>query len=420
LHGLALAAGLLAATPGWALVPRDDASGAAETPAAPAEREHREVVAMAMPMALDIVTDGGSFGSSDLLGERRVTGAPYCADAINESVQVLADGNRIVHKTSTRLCRDSEGRTRQETEINGHTRVYITDPVAKRQWTLDPKEKTATPRRILDIAAFTKDFKDMADSKDWRDYAEQMRAWAHQFSERMRVQFSDGKAPPVPPAPPVPAVPAVPAVPPVPATPAAPAASAAAMALPKPVVITETQDSNGRTQREVRIYRMQPDADGSAPAGGKTRELITSYRLPAEHGPHIMLPPDMPPMPALPANIHISTGTLPFAMPRGQGVTTSLGQRDIDGVRANGERTTWTIEAGKIGNEKPIVISREKWTAPDLMLTLSTRDVDPRSGEVSYRLANLKRGEPDAALFKVPADYKVQENRVRMIDVAPK
>ena len=32
-------------------------------------------------------------------------------------------------------------------------------------------------------------------------------------------------------------------------------------------------------------------------------------------------------------------------------------RQEIDGVRVNGERTTWTIEAGKLGNEKLIVIT---------------------------------------------------------------
>lgn len=34
--------------------------------------------------------------------------------------------------------------------------------------------------------------------------------------------------------------------------------------------------------------------------------------------------------------------------------------------------------------------------------------VDPRAGENAYRLTQLKRGEPDAALFKLPADYEVR------------
>ena len=86
-------------------------------------------------------------------------------------------------------------------------------------------------------------------------------------------------------------------------------------------------------------------------------------------------------------------------------VRSPLGAKDVDGVRANGERTSWTIEAGKLGNEKPIQITREVWTSPDLMVTVMARDFDPRSGETNYRLKNVKRGEPDAALMRVPADF---------------
>ena len=47
--------------------------------------------------------------------EARLTpGKPYAAEAITESTQVLADGNRIVQKSTTRVYRDSEGRTRRE------------------------------------------------------------------------------------------------------------------------------------------------------------------------------------------------------------------------------------------------------------------------------------------------------------------
>ena len=104
----------------------------------------------------------------------------------------------------------------------------------------------------------------------------------------------------------------------------------------------------------------------------------------------------------LPPGLALRAGSL---APRGPGVLTALGSKEIEGVRASGERTTWTIEAGKLGNEKPIVISREVWRSPDLLLTLLSTDFDPRSGETRYRLTNLKRGEPEAALMQVPGDY---------------
>jgi hypothetical protein len=38
---------------------------------------------------------------------------------------------------------------------------------------------------------------------------------------------------------------------------------------------------------------------------------------------------------------------------------------------------------------------------------------DPRSGEVVYRLENLKRDEPAPALFTVPSDYTVKDAMAR-------
>ena len=87
---------------------------------------------------------------------------------------------------------------------------------------------------------------------------------------------------------------------------------------------------------------------------------------------------------------------------------TSLGSRDFDGVRADGTRTTWTIPAGQIGNEKPIEIYSERWYSPDLILVVHARHVDPRSGERVYRLEGIKRDEPPADFFKVPADFEMR------------
>ena len=40
---------------------------------------------------------------------------------------------------------------------------------------------------------------------------------------------------------------------------------------------------------------------------------------------------------------------LPGLLPRGPGVLSPLGSKEIEGVRVDGERTTWTIEAGRMG-----------------------------------------------------------------------
>src|SRR5438045_3231323 len=48
-------------------------------------------------------------------GAKPVKNAPYTAEAVSETTQVLGDGNRIVRRSTTSLARDGEGRTRQET-----------------------------------------------------------------------------------------------------------------------------------------------------------------------------------------------------------------------------------------------------------------------------------------------------------------
>jgi len=76
--------------------------------------------------------------------ERARKGAPYSADTIVEGNQQLADGNRISRRTTGRVYRDSEGRTRREEDRpNGTTSISITDPVAGFSYALDGENKIA-------------------------------------------------------------------------------------------------------------------------------------------------------------------------------------------------------------------------------------------------------------------------------------
>jgi hypothetical protein len=73
-----------------------------------------------------------------------VKGAPYSADVVNQSVQTLSDGNRIVRSTTSHVYRDSEGRVRREEDrLSGSPGVTITDPVAGSSWMLDVDSHTA-------------------------------------------------------------------------------------------------------------------------------------------------------------------------------------------------------------------------------------------------------------------------------------
>jgi len=87
----------------------------------------------------------------------------------------------------------------------------------------------------------------------------------------------------------------------------------------------------------------------------------------------------------------------------------SLGKQTIEGIEAEGARTTITIPAGEIGNERPIEIISERWYSPELQTVVMTKHSDPRFGETVYRLTNISRTEPDASLFQVPADYKIKD-----------
>jgi len=96
----------------------------------------------------------------------------------------------------------------------------------------------------------------------------------------------------------------------------------------------------------------------------------------------------------------------------------SLGTQVVEGVPAEGTRTVGTIPVGQIGNERPIEVTSEQWYSKELQMTLTSRRLDPRTGETTYRVSNLRRGEPDPLLFQVPADYTLKtdpENVLRVI-----
>jgi hypothetical protein len=94
-------------------------------------------------------------------------------------------------------------------------------------------------------------------------------------------------------------------------------------------------------------------------------------------------------------------------------VVEDLGMQTIEGVSAEGTRTTVTIPAGQIGNDKPIVTETERWYSPELQVTVMTKRTDPRTGTNTYKLTNINRSEPAPALFQVPSDYTVVEPEIR-------
>jgi hypothetical protein len=107
-----------------------------------------------------LITKDGEFAG------RPVAGAPFSAHEVNESVQTLADGNRITRTTESQFYRDSQGRVRREVNFGPppgtssgqkHTMITIDDAVAGVTYSLEPEEHVA--RKLLrptaqDDAAF--------------------------------------------------------------------------------------------------------------------------------------------------------------------------------------------------------------------------------------------------------------------------
>jgi hypothetical protein len=89
--------------------------------------------------------------------------------------------------------------------------------------------------------------------------------------------------------------------------------------------------------------------------------------------------------------------------------TEALGRQTIEGIQAEGRRTTMTIPAGQAGNELPIHIVNETWYSSELQTTLISKHSDPRNGDTITRLVNISRSEPAHILFEAPADYKLNE-----------
>jgi len=197
------------------------------------------------------------------------------------------------------------------------------------------------------------------------------------------------------------------------------------------------RDSEGRTRREEAIRAIGPLANGQMPQAVFINDPVAgvSYMLePNSRVARKMMPmrfefkfdtdvdklrdnreglPDGPPetftvqiaQPQVGADLNTGTAISMERRPKAE----SLGKQTIEGVEAEGTRTTITIPAGEIGNERAIEIVSERWYSSELQTVVMTKHSDPRFGETVYRLTNVSRGEPDKTLFQVPSDYTMRE-----------
>ena len=215
------------------------------------------------------------------------------------------------------------------------------------------------------------------------------------------------------------------------------------------------RDSEGRTRRELTLPAIGPFANEGEPlqtisindpVAGVNYALDPRLKVAHKMSPmrfefkmmppgggeaHPGTPPDGPPPPAGPPpeglehpQVFMRTVPGPHPPMGGAGVVMewhgtregtskaeSLGKQTIEGVEAEGSRTTVTIPAGEIGNEQAIQMVSERWYSPELQVVVMSRHSDPRSGEHIYRLTNIDRSEPAKSLFEVPADYTIADNQ---------
>lgn len=196
------------------------------------------------------------------------------------------------------------------------------------------------------------------------------------------------------------------------------------------------RDSDGRTRREQTLGAIgQWTAAGDPPKtifindpvarvnyvldpkAQTARKMSIPQLGPGQTFIRVPAPPSVPAPPAQPNGTAPGVRVFENAVPapntgsieRHAPKVEALGKQEIEGVEAEGTRTTVSIPAGKIGNERQIDIVTERWYSPELQVVVYSKRSDPMAGETIYRLTNINRDEPARSLFEVPPGYTLKE-----------
>ena len=285
-----------------------------------------------------------------------VANAPYSAESVSESVQVLPDGNRITNKSTSQIYRDGQGRTRREEPLPlpgaaAKKMIFINDPVAKVSYILDPEKKTA---RKIPLSVSGAGFV-MNRAGGSAGMATQTRSTTGQT---ITMHSTNGE-----------------------------------MVYEKRVKGPNGEETVVRKvgeEAKAEADKLKLDAEAHSMEGAHAGARQHSAEIPVE------------------ALMHAAPALASFADQKNAKVD-QLGKKVIEGVECTGTRSTFTVAAGSIGNERPIDTVSETWTSTELQTAMQTRRSDPRTGETSFKLTNVRRGEPLHSLFEVPSDYKIED-----------
>jgi hypothetical protein len=275
---------------------------------------------------------------------KRVVGVPYSAEAVRESVQVLADGNRIVRRSVLRVYRDGKGRTRRE-ELGPDGQVLsiaISDPANGTSFMFDPAANVA---RRTGVATFVSSGGVAGDTTSTKEITLTFSPESKAHAELKAAQEAELKA---------------------------------------------------RQHAELKAAH---EADLKAKQHAEHAAAEVAAAKPHATGEHVAISTVGP-------VTWVAAGAAGASLPATK--EEDLGQQVLEGVTARGTRTTTVIPAGAIGNELPITVTSEEWFSPDLNVLVMTKHADPRSGETTYRLTGITRGEPDPSLFELPAGVTIK------------
>ena len=171
------------------------------------------------------------------------------------------------------------------------------------------------------------------------------------------------------------------------------------------------RDTDGRTRREETGTQSQKSITIFDPVASVSWTLSASGKTASKHS--IRTPPE---------RTYTETRTTgpgperavnhngPPRADRHNRVSEDLGNQAMEGVQVQGRRTTTTIAAGTMGNDRDIKVIDETWFSSDLQVVVQSRHSDPWTGEVTYKLSNIRRGDQPHTLFEAPADYQVKED----------
>jgi hypothetical protein len=87
--------------------------------------------------------------------------------------------------------------------------------------------------------------------------------------------------------------------------------------------------------------------------------------------------------------------------------TEELGMDYMQGLAVKHFRERRIYPVGSAGNDREVETVYDYWYSPELKVNLMGKRIDPRAGTQTATLKGIRRGEPDAALFEIPADYRV-------------